>query len=285
VNQVTNTSDAHISGGAQVDASGAVAVNAADTLEIDALAGSLAGAGTAAIGAAVATNNIDDTTQAYLDGSGVTAGSLTLSATSSATIESLTMAGAGSGTFSLGGAVEVNSIDDSASAYITDGATTDVGALTLTALDDPSITAGAGALDAAGTVAISAGIDTNDIGDTATAYIDGASQVQAAATTISATKDVNIEAASIGVSVSADVAVTGAVGVNDTAVINAHTGSVSIGIVGAGAAIDVSAIRNRTVAEVGAQTDSGRPSASPPFTTIRKPMPAVTPPSRPLGRR
>ena len=233
VNHVTNTSDAHISGGAQVDASGAVAVTAADTLEIDALAGGLAFAGTAAIGAAIATNNIDDTTQAYLDGSGVAAGNLTLSATSSATIESLTVAGAGSGTFSLGGAVGVNSIDDSASAYITDGATTEVGDLD----PDGGWTIHRSRPDAGAPWTPlepwrSQPASPRTISATRRrSTLDAASQVQGGTTTISATEDANIEAASIGVSVSADVAVTDAVGVNEIHnTTDAHiSGSLGIG--------------------------------------------------------
>ena len=159
---------------------------------------------------------------------------------SNAKIESLTVAGGGSGTFAAGGAVGLNSISDTTSAYITDGAMTDVlGTLTLTALDDPSITAGAGALDAAGTVAISAGVATNDISDTVTAYIDGASQVQTGSATISATEDANIEAASIGVSVSADVAVTGAVGVNE--IHNTTDAHISAGASVSGGSIAVTA--------------------------------------------
>ena len=41
---------------------------------------------------------------------------------------------------------------------------------------------------------------------------------------------------------------------SDTALLSTRTGSVSVGSVGAGAAIDVGAIRNRTVAEIGTQT-------------------------------
>ena len=109
----------------------------------------------------------------------------------------------------------LNSIGDVTEAYITDGAILDVrGALTLSATDDPTITAGAGVFDAAGTVAISAGVATNTIGDTVTAYIDGDSQVQASSATLNATETAAIEAASMGVSASATVAVTGGVGVN-----------------------------------------------------------------------
>ena len=101
LNQITDANDAHISGGASIDAAGAVTLASSDSPTIEALAGGLAGSGTAAIGAALATNNIDDTTRSYIDGASVAAASAASSATSNATIESLTVAGAGSGTFSL----------------------------------------------------------------------------------------------------------------------------------------------------------------------------------------
>ncbi len=215
LNQINDTNDAHISGGASIDAAGAVTLTSSDSPTIEALAGGLAGSGTAAIGAALATNNIDDTTRSYIDGASVAAASAALSATSNATIESLTVAGAGSGTFSLGGAVGLNSIGDVTEAYITDGSVVDVsGALTLIATDTPTITSAAGALDAAGTAAISAGVATNTIGDTVTVYVDGGSQAQAASVTATATENANIEAASMGLSGSGTVAVSGGVGVN-----------------------------------------------------------------------
>ena len=216
LNQINNTNDAHISGGSQLKAAGSVTLTSNDSPTIEALAGGLAGSGSAAIGASLATNNIDDTTQSYIDGSNVTAGPITLSALSTAAIESLTAAGAGSSTFALGGAVGINNIGDVTKAYITNGATVNsTGALSITATDDPTITAGAGAIGAAGTVAIAAGVATNNISDTAAVFVDGAAQMQAASINASAVENAAIEAASIGVSASGTVAVTGGVGVNE----------------------------------------------------------------------
>ena len=75
LNQVTNANDAYISDGSQVDAAGAVTLTSSDDPSIEALAGGLAGSGTAAIGAAFATNDIDDTTESYINGSNVSAAS------------------------------------------------------------------------------------------------------------------------------------------------------------------------------------------------------------------
>ena len=215
LNQVANTNDAHISGGSKITSSGALAVVTSDNPLIEALSGGLAGSGTAAVGAALATNNIDDNTRSYIDGSNVTAASVALTATSTANIESLTAAGTGAATFALGGAIGLNSISDITSAYIADNSVVDAtGAISLTATDDPSITSGAGALGAAGTAAIAAGVATNNISDSVTTYVDSASQLQAGSVALNATETATIEAASLGVSASGTVAVTGGVGVN-----------------------------------------------------------------------
>ncbi len=143
---------------------------------------------------------------------------LTLTSTSTPTIDSLTAAGAGAGTFAAGGAVGINNITNTTEVFITDGATVVVnGSLTMTALDSPTIEAGAGAIDAAGAVALSAGIATNNIGDDVTAYVDGASTITALTMAGNATENGSIEAASMGVSAAADVAVSGAVNINQIA--------------------------------------------------------------------
>jgi len=64
-----------------------------------------AGAKSAAIGAAVATNDISNTIRAAIDGSAVTGNSIALSASSTASIDTLTVGGAGASSFALGGSV------------------------------------------------------------------------------------------------------------------------------------------------------------------------------------
>src|SRR5207247_941752 len=103
LNKIANTLDTHVAAGANVLAAGTVRVTATDDATIDSLAGGVAVAGGAAIGAALATNDIDDTVQAYIDASAVTssAGSVELLAASTAAIEALTVGGAGADTFAL----------------------------------------------------------------------------------------------------------------------------------------------------------------------------------------
>ena len=223
-NNVNNTNDAEITGGSNVTAANSVTLSSGDNPTIEAIAGGIAGSGQAAIGAAIATNTIGDKTESHIDGSTVTSGTVTLGATSTASIESLTIGGAGSGTFSLGGAIGLDTIDDTTESYITGGATVTASqGLSLTATDTPSITAGAGALDGSGTAAISAGIATNDIGDVVKAYIDGGSMIQTGSLTETATETATLEAASLGAAGGGSVAIAGGIGINDiTDNVDAH---------------------------------------------------------------
>ena len=221
---MNNTNDAEITGGSNVTAANSVTLSSGDNPTIEAIAGGIAGSGKAAVGAAIATNTIGDKTESSIDGSTVTSGTVYLGAISTATIESLTIGGAGSGTFSLGGAVGLDTIDDTTESYITGGATVTASqGLSLTATDTPSITAGAGALDGSGTAAISAGIATNDIGDMVKAYIDGGSMIMTGSLTETATETATLEAASLGAAGGGSVAIAGGVGINDiTDDVDAH---------------------------------------------------------------
>ena len=72
VNDIRNTIDAHISGGATVTASGAVKIIASEVVTIDTIAGGGAGAYYGSLGAAVVVNNLASTVKAFIDGSEVT---------------------------------------------------------------------------------------------------------------------------------------------------------------------------------------------------------------------
>ena len=141
LNSINNNTDAFIDGNSQVYASGNMSLTANDNLTIEALAGGLAiTAGNAAIGASFSTNDIGNTTEAYIDGSLVNANTLTMSSTSGETIESLTAARGRLVVVRTGGAVGLSSITDYTEVYITDGATVDLtGDLTMTAKDDPEV--------------------------------------------------------------------------------------------------------------------------------------------------
>src|SRR5262249_3793246 len=68
LNNTSDTVDAHLSGGANVSAPGTVSVTANNSSTITGVSGAVAGfVGTVSFGGSVATNQIGDTTKAYLD--------------------------------------------------------------------------------------------------------------------------------------------------------------------------------------------------------------------------
>ena len=169
------------------------------------------------MGAALATNNIDDTTSSYIDGSSVTAASARPQRRPPRPrIESLTVAGAGLGNVRPGrrGGTQQHRRRDRGLHH----------RRRCGGRDRRSDADGHGRpddhgrgrrIDAAGTVAISAGVATNTIGDTVTAYIDGGSQVQAASVTADAPRKPPTSRPPAWASPARrTVAVTGGVGVN-----------------------------------------------------------------------
>ena len=131
LNDITNTVEASISGAAIVD-SGSLSVTASDTSEIDAVAGGIAVSGSAAVGAAVATNDIGNTILASVNGADVTvSGALTLSATSDTKISNITVGGSGAGSFALGGSVSLNEIANTVEASISGAAMVTAGSVSL----------------------------------------------------------------------------------------------------------------------------------------------------------
>ena len=180
---------------------GSVSIEATDTSSITAGGGGLAvavgGGGlaaglAAAVGFAVANNEIENSVLAYVDNSTVSArgNSVIVSAIENAAIFAVTVGGAvaaggGDTGFSAAGAGgnSTNTLANTVEAYLADGAsvtTTGSGDVTLSALDSPDLTAktvaasvsfAAGAV--AGTFAIGAAIADNSVNDTVLAYSAG----------------------------------------------------------------------------------------------------------------
>ena len=119
-----------------------------------------------------------------------------------------------------------------------------VGALTVSATSNESLTPFAGAATI-GAIALAGAVAVDTINTTTQAVVEngvGPSLIN---------QDPRFLAGGTFVPSSAQ---TVSITASDTALLSGRTGSVSVGGVGAGAAVDVGAIRNRTVAEVGAQT-------------------------------
>jgi hypothetical protein len=209
VNEMTNTTSAYIQGG-NVTADGSVGVLANSDSTMITGGGALAG-GIAGIGATIVVNNLNNTTQSYLqtanvnafgnssltvplaDGSGNTQvmSGLAVIATSSGNLD-LTIGTASAGGLALSGSIAVNSFNDTTAAYINGGTingdnTTANGeqSVVVKAFNDTAVDvkAGAGAFGGAG---IGAAIDVTTVKNGTSAYINNA--------TVNAAKDVTVTA-------------------------------------------------------------------------------------------
>ena len=129
VNLIEMTLDAHISDDSDINAQGIIDVEATDHSYLVSLGGGVAigSKASAAVGAAVGYNVINNTVTAYIDHSTVQAGSadsngksIIVSATSSPVLISLVASGADADKAAIGGSVSINSVDNTVSAYIND---------------------------------------------------------------------------------------------------------------------------------------------------------------------
>ena len=199
INIIHNTTDAHISGspGISTTAAGAdsLDVTAVDTSTIKALAGgvgiaiSSSGVLGLAAGVSVASNEIENTTEAYVDSSHVnSAGDVNLTATSTPMIEALTIGvavaaatgGLGGIAGSGAGAGSGDTVEDTVKAYIDNSSLSSAGATSVSSTDSPTIQTIAGAVSVAvasgfiGGAGASVGISVaiNDVQDNVWAYIN-----------------------------------------------------------------------------------------------------------------
>jgi len=196
---------------------------------IQSIAGAASIAGKAAIGAGVGKNAIGNTIRASVDTSSAdAAATLQLSALSTATIETIAAGGAGAQTFSLGGSVTINDIDNSVDAHMSNvsapRSVTAGGAVTVRATDYSQIKSLAGSLSFSGKASIGAAVAKNFIGNTVYSYIDNA-RITSTGSTIALTAAnnstiSNITAAGTG---AGKFALGGSVSLNDIAnITDAH---------------------------------------------------------------
>ena len=161
---------------AVVTATTAARVRASDDATIGAVTGGGAGAkGFGAIGAAVSTNQIGDTTRGQVDGAIVAAPTIEVKATTNTDIDAISLGGAGANTLALGGSVSLNQIGNTVSAGILGGTGHVTGdTVTVDAVDDVLIVALSGSGAGAKTAAAGAAGSYNQIGGTTNASIEGA---------------------------------------------------------------------------------------------------------------
>ena len=175
-NKITSNTDAHVTSStltASADAS--VTANNQDTIK--ALTGGVAGASTAAVGAAVSVNQIDSTLRACIvDSVATVGGDVDVSTSNQSEIRSLSVGGAYAGTFALGGAVSINQIDVNSRACIMDDSVVTAGGdITVSSFDDSSIRALAPGIAGSGLAGVGIGVVDNDINRTVESTISNSS--------------------------------------------------------------------------------------------------------------
>jgi len=212
LNTAGNLVRARAGRGTRIDAAGTVVVAAADDVDSLVFSGGFAGAGTAAVGAAVSTletNNVvsafvDESVEIDADGNGagqlVPTGSrnsagaprqqlahgLAVVATSWEDIQTLAVGGAGAGTGAVAGSASANNLNETTEAYIrrgarinlslSGGANQDVHVL---ASDETDVMGLGGALAGGGAAGVGAGLDVGTFNKVTRAFIDAAADVLA----------------------------------------------------------------------------------------------------------
>lgn len=148
-----------------VGARNGVSITANNSDRIRALTGGVAGAGAAAIGAAVSLNDIDKTVNASIESSNVQSnfGPVSVTGDGTSTEQTLAVGGAGAQSFALGGSVSTNDINSETNINITDSDITARGYISVVANNDDNMAALSGGFAGATAAAIGAAISLNDI--------------------------------------------------------------------------------------------------------------------------
>ncbi|QHE87193.1 leukotoxin LktA family filamentous adhesin [Hydrogenophaga sp. BPS33] len=153
----------------QTATGGTLDVLADQTASIASLAGVVNGAGTNAVGGAIAVNDIASTVTAQLDSSNLrTSGAVTVEAGMAGTIESIAAAGSGAGTVAVNGSNTTNSLTSTVKASVTD-LTQHLAssAFDVLAKDQSTIRSLAGTVSGGGNAAVGAALALNFLGRTA----------------------------------------------------------------------------------------------------------------------
>jgi filamentous hemagglutinin family protein len=201
--------------GEHADAAEAVAVTAKDASRIEVVTGHVGISGTAAVGAAVGTNVIANTTAARINQSGVNAGGATLvQADNRSEIETISVSGEGSGTASVGGSIAVSQISNTTEAEIIDSQAANQGSqVTVLAADESRISSISGGAAVSGTASVGAAVSVNRIANTTTARVRGG-QFEVEDLLVKGTAASTIKSAAVGLGGSGVVGVAGSTAVN-----------------------------------------------------------------------
>ncbi|MFB3079427.1 MAG: hypothetical protein ACE1Y4_15630, partial [Lysobacterales bacterium] len=183
LNWIRKDIDAHISGDSTVTITQNIDILAQDLSDIRSIAGQISGSGLVAIGGAVSYNEIANNISAYIDGGNTnvtsTSGSITISATSEATIFTIAAGIAGSGIAAIAGSGSVNLIANDVVAHITGATVTAVDNLYLLAESDDTVKVFVGTISVAGVAGVGGSVVINSLTNQTRAYIDGDATVVA----------------------------------------------------------------------------------------------------------
>lgn len=211
---------AEVDGGSQAGSGGAFTVQADNQAAISSLAGTISGAGTAAVGAAVSVNEIGGTVTARVKNHTMRAtGAVDVGATSSGTIRSVAAGMSGAGTTALAGSNTTNAITSTVLAQM-DNVTQAVASASLRvqAQDSAVIQSFAGSVAGGGNAAGGAAFALNFLGRTALdadssklvkAEVLNSNLVSGGAVQVKALSSSRIESMGLAVGGSGNVAVTG----------------------------------------------------------------------------
>ncbi|MEO8133499.1 MAG: hypothetical protein ABI831_05960, partial [Betaproteobacteria bacterium] len=189
-----------------------VSFNANDSSGIDLAAGTIAGGGSAGVGAANTTLVRNDVTRAFVgDHSTITNGGIGLSAHSSETVSAIAAGGALGGSAGVAGSAVVNVINQTTEAFFDRDVTvttTGAGNVGANASADTLLSGLGGALAAGGSAGIGAGVDVGVLSKVTQAYIAPGGNVNASGTvsvTARSTEDILSISAALGAGGSAAV--------------------------------------------------------------------------------
>ncbi|MBW8381747.1 MAG: hypothetical protein K0M69_04360, partial [Youngiibacter sp.] len=182
VNNIGSDTETYIKN-SEIETVNSISLDATDNLKIGAISGTVAGAGKAAIGVAIATNNIGTSgdpnkTRSYIENSKVvsTAGGLSLSSVSNSVIKNITGAGTIAGDGGLSGAASINNVYSLIEAFIKDCNAAEryvrvLGDLIMKAEDHSTVSIISVTLAVSGKVSAGAAVGTVNIGTVASPHV------------------------------------------------------------------------------------------------------------------
>jgi filamentous hemagglutinin family protein len=220
INDITANTAAYIADGVTVSSATAADLDATNRLALSALSGAVTistqQSGNALAGS-YAQNSLAGTTAAYVDDATLTlSGPLTADAKTTGTIETLSASVAGTkGKVGVAGSVSINAIDNATKTYLSNVLLTGVSTVGLTALDDSTIRAIAGAIAFGGKAGIGLSFGWNQLDNETESWIASSDVDASGLVSVAATTDNSIDtiSAAIGASQGA-MAGAGAVTIN-----------------------------------------------------------------------